>query len=149
MVTVKAWLRQALWRIGNYNRRALSLFTKCRHFVLCTISCKYSRLFLPLVLISCSIYSNQLAAVLTPEDTDRDWESRHGSRRGVRGAWPPWILKCLAKKGCFLSFEWEKNELHYIWAPSGKLWKKSHGGPHGNNPSDSHESSHWPSLQQR
>jgi len=28
---------------------------------------------------------------------------RQGRRKG--GPWPPWILKCLAKKGCFFNFE--------------------------------------------
>jgi len=31
----------------------------------------------------------------------------HGCRKGGRGV-VPWILKSSAKKGCFLSFEWEK-----------------------------------------
>jgi len=34
-----------------------------------------------------------------------------GRRKGARGSWPSlWILKFPAKKGCFLSFEWEKSK---------------------------------------
>jgi len=32
-------------------------------------------------------------------------ELHHGRRKGSQG---PWILKISPKKGCFLSFEWEK-----------------------------------------
>jgi len=28
---------------------------------------------------------------------------------GVEKPWPLWILKFSAKRGCFLSFEWEKS----------------------------------------
>jgi len=34
-----------------------------------------------------------------------------GVGKGIKA--PPWILKCLAKKGCFVSFEWEKTKLKF------------------------------------
>jgi len=37
------------------------------------------------------------------------------------GPWPPWILKFLAKNGCFLNFEWEKNKVHHFWFYPGKI----------------------------
>jgi len=45
---------------------------------------------------------------------------RHGRRKG--GPRPPWILKISAKKGCFLSFEWEK-QISPLLAPIEKFWK--------------------------
>jgi len=45
---------------------------------------------------------------------------RHGRRKG--GPRPPWILKISAKKGCFLSFEWEK-QISPLLAPKEKFWK--------------------------
>ena len=40
-----------------------------------------------------------------------------GVEKGGRGSWPPWILKILAKKGCFLSFEWEKTNFATFGLP--------------------------------
>jgi len=42
-----------------------------------------------------------------------------GVGRGQRGQGLPWILKILAKTGCFLNFEWEKDKFHHFWPP----WK--------------------------
>jgi len=39
------------------------------------------------------------------------------------GAWPPWILKFSAKKGCFLSFEWEKSNFTTFGSPLKNLGK--------------------------
>jgi len=33
----------------------------------------------------------------------------------------PWILKFSAKKGCFLTFEWEKKQISLLLAPTGKI----------------------------
>jgi len=45
---------------------------------------------------------------------------RHGRRKErAGGPRPPWILKILAKKGCFLSFEWEKTNFTTFASP----WK--------------------------
>jgi len=40
----------------------------------------------------------------------------------------PWVLKLLAKKGCFLSFQWKKT---YFTAfdPPGKILEKSPSAP--------------------
>jgi len=43
-------------------------------------------------------------------------------RSGRRGPWPPWILKFLARKDCFVSFEWEKNFTTF-GPPWKKIWK--------------------------
>jgi len=39
------------------------------------------------------------------------------------GALAPWILKILAKKGCFLGFEWEKTNFATFGPPLEKFWK--------------------------
>jgi len=44
-------------------------------------------------------------------------------RKGAGGAWPPWILKISAKKGCFLNFEWEKKNFTTFVLPLKKFWK--------------------------
>jgi len=49
----------------------------------------------------------------------------HGLRKGSLG--PPWILKFAAKKGCFLSFKWEKS-VFTTFAPPGKILEKSPNG---------------------
>jgi len=49
-----------------------------------------------------------------------------GVGRGAVGAKaPPWILKFSAKKGCFISFEWEKTN----FTTFGPTWKKSFRRP--------------------
>jgi len=64
-----------------------------------------------------------------------------GVGKGEEGAKvTPWILKILAKKRCFLDFEWE-NQISPLLAP---LWKNiekplSAPSPLGKNPSDAHE----------
>jgi len=45
-----------------------------------------------------------------------------GAGRRGQEAFPPWILKISAKRGCFLSFEWEKITYHF-WPPLEKFWK--------------------------
>jgi len=57
-----------------------------------------------------------------------------------KGAKAPWILKFLAKKGWFLSFEWEKSNVT-IFGPTRKSLEKSSRGPLGKNPSDAHDDS--------
>jgi len=52
----------------------------------------------------------------------REYGRRKGGAGGTR---PPWILKISAKKGCFLSFEWEKTNFTAF-------------GPPGKDPSDAH-----------
>jgi len=47
------------------------------------------------------------------------------------------ILKFSAKKGCFLSFEWEKSNFYHFWTP-GKIWEKPPSCPPGKSPSDAH-----------
>ena len=47
----------------------------------------------------------------------REWE---GGEQGGLGH--PWILKILAKEGCFLDFEWEK-KFHHFWLLPRKIWK--------------------------
>jgi len=63
--------------------------------------------------------------------------SMHGRRKGGGRSWPsPWILTILAKKGCFVSFEWEKQispllvALEKFWKnPLVPPWKKSFRRP--------------------
>ena len=59
----------------------------------------------------------------------------HGRRK--RGARLPWIFKCLAKKGCFLSFEWEKSNFT-TFGPLDKFRKSPLVAPPGKNSSDAH-----------
>ena len=53
-----------------------------------------------------------------------------------RGPWPPGFWK-FSKKGCFLSFEWEKTNFT-AFGPSRKILEKFPSGPSGKNSSDSH-----------
>ena len=54
----------------------------------------------------------------------RSWYNEaHGRRKGVGKPWPSWILKISAKKGYFLSFEWEK-QISLVLALLEKFWKK-------------------------
>jgi len=53
------------------------------------------------------------------------WASERGGTR------PPWILKILAKKGCFLSFEWAKNKFHHFRHPLQKVRKNPPVHPSG------------------
>jgi len=43
-----------------------------------------------------------------PKRTLRNQATGMGVGMEAWGSWHPWILKILAKKGWFLSFEWEK-----------------------------------------
>jgi len=63
----------------------------------------------------------------------------HGRRRGGGqvGLDPNWILKFIAKKSCFLSFEWEKTNF-ITFGPPGKILKKSPSSPPRKNLSDAH-----------
>ena len=71
----------------------------------------------------------------------------HGRRKGWHGALsPPWSLeisakkkisKISAKKGCFLSFEWEKTNFT-TFGPPRKILEKPLMAPPGKNPSDAH-----------
>jgi len=38
-------------------------------------------------------------------------------RRGEERVYPPWILKISAKKGCLLSFKWEKTNFTTFGPP--------------------------------
>jgi len=49
----------------------------------------------------------------------------------------PWILKLFSKKGCILSFEWEKTKFTTLLL-HGKILEKSPIGPPRKNPSDAH-----------
>jgi len=77
------------------------------------------------------------------------WASEGGAR-GAGGRCSPWVLKFIAKKECFLSFEWEKTnfttfcllEKKLEKSPSGFLWKKSFQCP-------CHELLSWASLGER
>ena len=60
-----------------------------------------------------------------------------GVGNGGRGVRPLWILKISAKKGCFLSFEWEK-QISPLLAPCWKNLGKIPWCPPGKNPSDAH-----------
>jgi len=40
------------------------------------------------------------------------FNTSHGRRKEGRRPLPPWNLKIIAKRGCFLDFEWEKNKFH-------------------------------------
>jgi len=60
--------------------------------------------------------------------------------RAERGLGPPCILKTLAKKGCFLSFEWEKDKFTTFGHPEKNLEKNPSAAP-GKNPSDAHDCS--------
>jgi len=52
-----------------------------------------------------------------------------GVGRGSRGALAPsWILKISAKKGCFLSFEWDKINFT-TFSPPRKILEKSPNTP--------------------
>ena len=69
--------------------------------------------------------------------------SMHGRRKGGgRGSHAPWILKLLAKKGCFFQFRGVKSKFHHFWQPPGKnIGKISYcSPPPGKNPSDAHAS---------
>jgi len=48
--------------------------------------------------------------------------------RGRTGTLVPWILKISVKKGCFLSFEWEKSNLT-TFCPPRKILDRSHSAP--------------------
>ena len=64
--------------------------------------------------------------------------SNHGRRQG---SLPPLDFEIFCKKGCFLSFEWEKNKFHHFWPPPlEKFWKNPILSPPGKNPSDAHAS---------
>jgi len=63
-----------------------------------------------------------------------------GAGRG--GKAPPWILEFLAKKDCFLNFEWEKTNFTTFGYPLEKNWKNPSVAPLGKNPSDAHVSGH-------
>jgi len=56
---------------------------------------------------------------------------------GRGGARAPWVLKISAKKGCFLSFEWEKTNFTTFAPPLEKFWKIPRCAP-GKNLSDAH-----------
>jgi len=60
-----------------------------------------------------------------------------GVGRGAGGPRPPLHFENFSKKGCFLSFEWEKINFT-TFAPLEKIWKNSLVLPPGKNPSDAH-----------
>jgi len=64
----------------------------------------------------------------------RQYNSPCQGRRKGR-PWHPWILKISAKKGCFLSFEWEKTSFTTFAIPLEKFWRNPLV-PRGKNPSD-------------
>jgi len=48
----------------------------------------------------------------------------HGhQKRGQRGPWPPLYFEIFSKKGCFLSFEWEKTNFTTFGHSLDKIWK--------------------------
>ena len=51
------------------------------------------------------------------------WSVIMGVGRGGRGPLTTWILKSLAKKGYFLSFEWEKTNFTTFNPPWKNFWK--------------------------
>jgi len=57
-----------------------------------------------------------------------------------RGALPPWILRLLAKKGCFFNFEGLKRNFTTFGPPWKKFWENPLLAPPGKNPSDAHGS---------
>ena len=72
-------------------------------------------------------------------DLSLDEPCEHGRRKGGQGGQgPPWILKSLAKKGCFFQFRGVNNKFHRFWTPLEKFlgksptvppWKKSFRRP--------------------
>ena len=74
----------------------------------------------------------------------RSCRTNHGRRKGGQGCGqePPWILKLLAKKGCFFQFRAVKTKFHHFWTPLEKILAKSPTGPPGKNPSDAHGTNH-------
>jgi len=60
-----------------------------------------------------------------------------------RRALAPLDFEHFGKKGCFLSFEWEKTNFT-TFGPPVKILEKSPGVPPGKNPSDAHaELQNW------
>jgi len=59
-----------------------------------------------------------------------------GVGRGGQG--PPWILKLLAKKGCFFNFEGQKPNFTTFGPPWKKFWENPLLIPPGKNLSDAH-----------
>ena len=55
--------------------------------------------------------------VLSTETTITPSNHWHGCRKGGMGSWHSWILKILAKKDCFFSFEWEKTNFTTFGLP--------------------------------
>jgi len=62
-----------------------------------------------------------------------------GVGRGGSGGLGPLDFENFTKKGCFLSFEWEKQISPHL-APPGKILEKSPGASPGKNPADAHVS---------
>jgi len=59
-----------------------------------------------------------------------------GVGRGDRGAFPPWILKLLAKKGCFFNFEGLKTNFTTFGPPGKNFGKIPFWPTPGKNPFD-------------
>ena len=76
------------------------------------------------------------------------WKS-WASEGGAGGPWPPWILKLLAKKGCFFSISVGKKQISPLLVHPGKYFGKIFYWPSGKNPSDAHSQKFWVILAQR
>jgi len=61
-----------------------------------------------------------------------------GVGKGAGEAKAPLDFEIFSKKGCFLSFVWEK-QISPLLTPSGKFLEKSPSAPPGKNPSDAHD----------
>jgi len=46
-----------------------------------------------------------------------------GVGKGAGGILATLDFETVSKKDCFLSFEWEKNNVHHFWHPLEKFWK--------------------------
>jgi len=78
--------------------------------------------YFPAILYIVPLFS--AAPFATPSATPSYTSCAHARRKGAS----PWILKISAKKGCLLSFEWEKKQLSPLLDLLRKTLETSHSG---------------------